>query len=126
MERLKECALACALPAPLHQSHTQLRRAVQRLWETAATALGPALYFAVMLAARMQRSHVLLCTDGCANVGLGALEGHDAGSGLNGLEFYPYVAQLARMRGVIVNLLSFSGTPQSTLHFHCDFPLSFH
>lgn len=37
------------------------------------TSLGPALYYSVLIASRKKGSQVLVCTDGEANRGLGAL-----------------------------------------------------
>lgn len=45
------------------------------LEETGATALGPAILTAVALASQGAKgSQVIICTDGLANVGLGALD----------------------------------------------------
>jgi hypothetical protein len=40
------------------------------LEEGGATALGPALYYSILLASKKSGSQVILCTDGLANRGL--------------------------------------------------------
>lgn len=47
---------------------------LKRLEEGGGTALGPALLYSVLIAARKPGSKVLLCTDGMANIGLGRLD----------------------------------------------------
>ena len=44
------------------------------LEENGATALGPALLSAIVLASQRAGSRVIVCTDGLANVGLGSFE----------------------------------------------------
>ena len=44
------------------------------LEEGGATALGPALYYSILIASRKKGSQVILCTDGLANKGVGSLE----------------------------------------------------
>ncbi len=56
-------------------SSTQaLSKKLYSLEETGQTALGPALLAAVTLASQRPRSHVIVCTDGLANIGLGSFE----------------------------------------------------
>lgn len=42
------------------------------------TALGPALLIAIAMAASKKGSKVIICTDGCANRGIGSLPENDA------------------------------------------------
>ena len=44
------------------------------LEEGGQTALGPALLLSVAMASQVKGSKVIICTDGMANVGLGALD----------------------------------------------------
>ena len=41
------------------------------------TALGPGLLSAISLAANIKGSKVIICTDGCANVGFGSIPDDD-------------------------------------------------
>ena len=74
-----------------------------------STALGPALYLSVKLAGRVPGSRVVLCTDGCANEGLGKIEIGRGESGMMGPDFYPFVGDMAKKLGVVVNVVSFKG-----------------
>jgi len=44
-----------------------------RLNLSGETALGPALVISIFMAPKVPGSKVVLCTDGCANVGVGSL-----------------------------------------------------
>ncbi len=68
-----------------------------RLEEGGGTALGPALYYSVLLAARKPGGQVLLCTDGMANLGLGRLDEDELVDEAN--SFYENVVQLAKSKG---------------------------
>jgi len=82
---------------------------LEKLWdleESGPTALGPALQLSIAIAGSKAGSHVILCTDGLANVGLGSLEGKEA-------EYTPYyieLAEQAKLRGVTVSVISLIGT----------------
>lgn len=67
-----------------------------RLEGSGQTALGPALYASIRIAARLQGSKVVLCTDGVANLGLGSLA-----EPLNpeSKEFYHEIASYAKSKG---------------------------
>jgi hypothetical protein len=58
------------------------------------TALGPALYYSIQIAARKSGSKVILCTDGLANEGIGALDINDDQN-----EFYSELGILAADNG---------------------------
>ena len=79
------------------------------LQDKGSTALGPALYLSVKLAGRVPGSRVVLCTDGCANEGLGKVENSSGESGMMGTDFYPFVGNMVKKLGVVVNVLSFKG-----------------
>ncbi len=61
------------------------------------TALGPALYASVLIAARKSGSKVFLFTDGVANLGVGALD--DRAKMDDSRKFYEDVALLAKKYG---------------------------
>ena len=63
------------MTTPIVKSVENLLQKFEKLEETGKTALGPALLAAVgMLHGSKHGSMLLLCTDGLANYGLGAIE----------------------------------------------------
>lgn len=79
--------------------------------ETGPTSLGPAVLTSVALAAQgAPGSTVVICTDGLANIGLGAFdEATDEEKLAKVEEFYERVGQLAQSKGVTINLVSIEG-----------------
>ena len=61
------------------------------------TALGPALVISIFLASKLVGSRVVLCTDGCANVGVGSLESNSAAAP----EFYETLGATASSKGSV-------------------------
>ena len=83
------------------------------LTESGATALGPALVLALGVARNGGLgSCVTLCTDGLANVGLGALDAESAG-GVDAVRaarlFYVEQAEQAKLAKVAVSFVSLIG-----------------
>ena len=107
VDGLKALSARLPLPRPIRESHRQLTGRVNRLANGAQTALGPGLLLSVRLAGRVPGSRVVLLTDGCANVGLGRVD--EQKPGLEGSAFYPFVGNLAKELGVVVNIVSFTG-----------------
>ena len=71
--------------------------------EGGQTALGPAMVIAISMACQVPGSKVIMCTDGCANAGVGSLEGY-ASSDVTceaASAFYTEVAEMARTKGLI-------------------------
>ena len=66
------------------------------LEEGGATALGPALYYSILIASRKKGSQVILCTDGLANKGVGSLENTNEAE-IN--QFYNEMADIASHAG---------------------------
>jgi len=64
-----------------------------RLNPGSATALGPALVISIFMAAKVPGSKVVLCTDGCANVGVGSL------SNSKDSDFYLRLGETAASKG---------------------------
>jgi hypothetical protein len=64
-----------SIDRPVCDSAAELSTKLYALEETGQTALGPALLVSIAMAAKSPGSRVVVCTDGLANVGLGALEG---------------------------------------------------
>ena len=79
------------------------------LEENGSTALGPALLASITLASKRPGSHVILCTDGLANKGLGDLDSTDDALLTQAEAFYTDMANLARDKGVIVSVISIEG-----------------
>jgi len=64
-----------------------------RLKPLGNTALGPALVISIFMAAKVPGSKVVLCTDGCANEGVGSLYNHKDS------EFYTRLGETAALKG---------------------------
>ncbi len=60
--------------------------------------MGPALYYSILIAARKPGSKVILCTDGLANKGNGALDSNDDQSA-----YYNELATFATNKGYVKN-----------------------
>ena len=79
-----------------------------KLEETGPTALGPAIATSIAMAAQgAPGSQVVICTDGLANVGLGSFE--DPQNKVESDEFYQKLGQLAKSKGLTVNIVSIIG-----------------
>lgn len=92
---------------PISESHPSLSNRIKALRTEGSTALGPALTFSVGFSSHKPGSQVILCTDGCANVGMGSIDG--SGSKI-AEKFYEDLADYAKSRGVTVNVISMEGT----------------
>ena len=81
------------------------------LEETGSTALGPALLTSIALASRgAPGSTVVVCTDGLANIGLGAFDEIKNEEQLKVVDkFYEEMAAFAKDKGVTVNIISIEG-----------------
>lgn len=79
--------------------------------ETGPTALGPALLTSVALAAQgAPGSTVIVCTDGLANVGLGAFDDIYTEEESKEVDlFYKKIGELAVEHGVQINIVSIIG-----------------
>ena len=91
---------------PVKDSHSNLEQTIKLLRTEGGTALGPALTYCIGFASRLPGSQIILCTDGCANVGIGSLENNNSNSEL----FYEELAKFAKSKGVIVNVITMEGT----------------
>jgi hypothetical protein len=79
--------------------------------ETGPTALGPAVLTSIGLACQGKPgSTVVICTDGLANVGLGAFDEAKTESELAKVEeFYERVGQIAQQADITINIVSIEG-----------------
>eukprot|EP00057_Strongylocentrotus_purpuratus_P022756 XP_011677230.1 PREDICTED: circularly permutated Ras protein 1 isoform X3 [Strongylocentrotus purpuratus] len=98
------------LPGPISEVHRCLTEKIYSLTESGQTALGPALLIAISMAAQKPGSKVIMCTDGSANVGLGALNDMDNDAAYEqAAAFYDEVGNFARDSGVCVSVLTLEG-----------------
>lgn len=110
-EKLLAAASSVVLPQQIRDRKRAIAEKVKSLHTQGSTALGPALLVAVQLAGRVPGSRVVLCTDGCANLGLGKLEHFSAESTSldQGAAFYQQLGEKAKHLSVTVNVVSFEG-----------------
>lgn len=113
-EQLMAAAKAEALPESVRQRKQAIATQVKALQTEGSTALGPGLLLAVQLAGRVPGSRVVLCTDGCANHGLGKLNMTSVQSSPDqGPAFYQQLGEKAKQLSVTVNVISFQGVCSS-------------
>eukprot|EP00347_Sterkiella_histriomuscorum_P012379 403368807 len=95
----------------ISETREKLQHALMSVEETGPTALGPALVTAISMAAQGNSgSTVVLCTDGLANVGLGAFDEIKSDEELRKTdEFYEILGQFAKDKGVTVSIISIAG-----------------
>jgi len=79
-----------------------------QLEEGGSTALGPALLVSCGVASKKAGSKVIICTDGLANVGLGALDGNSTKK--EAQSFYEQVGVFAKKSGIEISIISIQGT----------------
>ena len=81
------------------------------LEETGPTALGPAVLTSIALASQgATGSQVVVCTDGLANIGLGAFDEAKTEEAMAKVdEFYERIGEFAKSKGVTVSIVSIIG-----------------
>lgn len=81
------------------------------LEETGPTALGPAILSSIALASEgSPGSQVVICTDGLANIGLGAFDEAKTEQEVAKIdEFYERVGEFAKSKGLTINVVSIIG-----------------
>jgi hypothetical protein len=92
---------------PIKITEVSLINRIKQLRTQGSTALGPSLVFSIGLASKKPGSQIILCTDGCANVGMGSIEEktpHLAET------FYDEIADYAKSKGVSVSVITMEGT----------------
>jgi Mg-chelatase subunit ChlD len=99
---------------PVTQSIAESRESLtDKLWALQTdgpTALGPGLLVSVSIAAQRRGSTVIVCTDGLANVGVGALDVADGSAEQVAVEeWYQGVGELAKLSGTTVSVISLRG-----------------
>ena len=93
---------------PIKETHALIEQKIKQLRPEGYTALGPALLFCVDLASKKAGSSIILCTDGCANRGVGDIENRDRTA--ESEKFYEEIAEKAKEKGVMVNIITMEGT----------------
>jgi len=96
--------------ATVGEASERLIDRIYRLDEGGATALGPALAFAMGLAAGAPGSKIALFTDGLANIGVGSLEEKDEFSVNAATTFYDQMAATAKANQTMVSVVSIRGS----------------
>ena len=93
------------------ESKQSLINQISAIEETGPTALGPGVLTAVAMASTGKPgSTVVICTDGLANIGLGAFDECETEEQFQQVEtFYEKVGQLAQASGVTINVVSIEG-----------------
>jgi hypothetical protein len=92
---------------PVSATHGSLVNMIKGLRTEGSTALGPGLTFSIGLTSKKSGSQIILCTDGCANVGMGSIE---TGNQEVAEKFYDTLADYAKSKGVSVNVITMEGT----------------
>ena len=93
------------------ESAKALQSKLMKLEETGPTALGPAVATSIGMAAEgAAGSQVVICTDGLANIGVGAFDEAKTETDFGKVEqFYEQVGQYAKTEGITVNIVSITG-----------------
>lgn len=95
----------------MSETQAGLKAKLDAIEETGPTALGPGILSAVAMAAQGSAgSTVVICTDGLANIGLGAWdECRSEADEAAAQQFYERVGQIAQTAGVTINIVSIEG-----------------
>ncbi|KRX07681.1 hypothetical protein PPERSA_11230 [Pseudocohnilembus persalinus] len=90
----------------IENSIDKLTDKFSKLQEKGRTALGPALLASIMLAGQGKPgSMVVICTDGLANIGLGALEYESD----EAKQFYQILSEKAKNLGIVISVITIKG-----------------
>eukprot|EP01102_Stenamoeba_stenopodia_P018668 TRINITY_DN6891_c0_g1_i2.p1 TRINITY_DN6891_c0_g1~~TRINITY_DN6891_c0_g1_i2.p1 ORF type:complete len:715 (+),score=225.83 TRINITY_DN6891_c0_g1_i2:79-2223(+) len=109
-EELLAAGDANAIAKPIKDSRDKLHNKLYSLEEHGATALGPAILVSVSLATLKPGSQVIVCTDGKANVGLGALDQVVSDDDVTTVDgWYSQVGHYAASKGVCISVISIKG-----------------
>jgi hypothetical protein len=93
---------------PILDSRITLSTKLFSLREEGQTALGPALLVSYALASQVPGSKVVLCTDGLANVGVGAMDTDSPAASVR--DFYINISKRALESNTTISLMSFKGS----------------
>ena len=95
----------------INDSQKKLTAKVLALEENGSTALGPAVATSIAMAAEgSPGSQVVICTDGLANIGLGAFDEAKSPDEMARVdEFYEKLGVFAKEKGLTINIVSIIG-----------------
>lgn len=88
---------------PLNETFTNIINQIKMLITNGSTALGPAVAYSIGFSSTEAGSQIILCTDGCANIGIGSIDKTGAG------QFYDQISLYSKYVGVKVNVISLFG-----------------
>jgi hypothetical protein len=91
------------LQTPLVDSIDHLLAKTKALRTSGCTALGPAMATAVGITSKLPGSKIILCTDGCANIGCGSVSGNKP------VAFYEHAARFATDHGTTISIITMEG-----------------
>jgi len=99
------------LNQPVNATQEDLKAKLDAIEETGPTALGPGILTSVAMACQGSAgSSVVICTDGLANIGLGAWdECRTEADTLAATQFYEKIGEIASAAGVTINIISIEG-----------------
>lgn len=99
------------LTKPICETKDALKAKLEAIEETGPTALGPAVLTSVAMATQgAAGSCVVICTDGLANVGLGAFDDCiTEAEQVAADSFYTQIGQIAQQAGITINVVSIEG-----------------
>jgi len=100
---VKGQSVACSCTQAVCSAADGLQTTVSALRPSGNTALGPALAVAVGLASRQAGSRIVLCTDGMANNGVGAIQRDES------CPFYGDIARRAAEEGTCISIITMEG-----------------
>ena len=93
------------IKTPIKTSSKNIIKSLRETEENGATALGPAVLFSLsMLNNAKNGSRIFLCTDGLSNLGVGDISGDQE----KAKEFYNKIGNMAKEKGVVISLITFS------------------
>lgn len=92
-------------------TQNELTKKLMAIEETGPTALGPAIATSIAMAAEgAPGSQVVICTDGLANIGLGAFDEAKTPEEIQKVEeFYERIGEYAKSKGLTLNIVSIIG-----------------
>jgi len=110
-EELLAVGEVTSIAKPIKESRDKLHNRLYDLEENGATALGPAILASLSLASLAKAgSKVIICTDGKANVGLGALDNVNSEAAVSSVEsWYSQVGHYAASKGICISVISIKG-----------------
>jgi len=109
-DELLQIASTFTVDSPISETKDTLAEKLFAIEETGPTALGPAMLTAIGMAQSNRGAKIILCTDGIANTGLGALDEISTPEERAEKEaFYRGIGELASESGVMIDVIGIQG-----------------